>query len=65
MKTAAAISHFGSQGALAKALNVSQPAISKWGEEVPILRAYQIEVLTQGKLKVTSPLLGSSISSAA
>jgi hypothetical protein len=57
MKTADAITHFGSQGLLAKALDVSQPAISKWGEDVPVLRAYQIQVLTRGELTVDRLLI--------
>jgi DNA-binding transcriptional regulator YdaS (Cro superfamily) len=55
MKTSDVIAHFGGQGRLAKALDVSQPAISKWGETVPLLRAYQIQVITNGKLKVGIP----------
>jgi DNA-binding transcriptional regulator YdaS (Cro superfamily) len=51
MKKAAAIGHFGSQVKLAAAIGVSQAAISKWPEDVPELRAYQIERLTGGKLK--------------
>ncbi|WP_088211118.1 Cro/CI family transcriptional regulator [Shewanella sp. Shew256] len=57
MKKAAAIDHFGSQVKLAAAIGVSQAAISKWPDDVPELRAYQIELLTEGKLKAVSPLL--------
>ncbi|MFB2653850.1 Cro/CI family transcriptional regulator [Shewanella seohaensis] len=52
MKKAAAIDHFGSQVKLAAAIGVSQAAISKWPDDVPELRAYQIERLTHGALKV-------------
>lgn len=52
MKKAAAIDHFGSQVKLATAIGVSQAAISKWPDDVPELRAYQIERLTDGALKV-------------
>ncbi|ABE56543.1 conserved hypothetical protein [Shewanella denitrificans OS217] len=52
MKTKQAISYFGNKLKLAKALNVSKSAISQWGEDVPELRAYQIERLTRGALKV-------------
>jgi DNA-binding transcriptional regulator YdaS (Cro superfamily) len=52
MKTKEAISHFGNKLKLAKALNVSKSAVSQWGEDVPELRAYQIERLTRGALKV-------------
>lgn len=65
MKTADAIAHFGSQELLAKALGVSQPAISKWGEQIPALRAYQIQVLTSGALKVSAHLLGVTTQSVA
>ncbi|MFT6910059.1 MAG: hypothetical protein ACJAS1_006787 [Oleiphilaceae bacterium] len=65
MKTADAIKHFGSQGCLAKVLNISQPAISKWGEDVPVLRAYQIQVLTRGELVVDTPLLRANSQNAA
>lgn len=61
MKTADVIAHFGGQGRLAKAIDVSQPAISKWGETVPELRAYQIQVLTNGKLKANFPLIKQAV----
>lgn len=53
MKTKDAISHFGNKLKLAKALSVSKSAISQWGDDVPELRAFQIERLTAGKLKAT------------
>lgn len=45
------IEHFGSITATAKALGISHVAVSKWDETIPQGRAYQIEVLTGGKLK--------------
>ncbi len=51
MKTADVITHFGGITPLAKAIGVKTQAISQWGEIVPELRAYQIEVLTGGALK--------------
>ncbi|MGN5061415.1 Cro/CI family transcriptional regulator [Aeromonas sp. 6P] len=51
MKKADAINYFGSAAELAKKLNISEAAISQWGETIPQGRAYQIEVLTGGKLK--------------
>ena len=51
MRTSNAVEHFGSVRALAEVLNVSPQAIYDWGEEVPELRAYQLEVLTNGALK--------------
>lgn len=51
MKKADAISYFNSAAALAKALKISEAAISQWGQTIPQGRAYQIEVLTSGQLK--------------
>ena len=51
MKTDDVIAHFGGITPLAKALGVKTQAISQWGENIPKLRAYQIEVLTGGELK--------------
>lgn len=46
------IKHFGSIKAVADALNIKAPSVSEWRETIPKLRAYQIEKLTKGKLKV-------------
>jgi len=46
-----AINHFGSQAALAKALGIGRASVNGWGEEIPIGRQFQIEVLTDGVLK--------------
>ncbi|MFM5403498.1 Cro/CI family transcriptional regulator [Aeromonas veronii] len=51
MKKEDAISYFGSAAELARSLNISEPAVSRWGDTIPKGRAYQIEVLTSGKLK--------------
>jgi len=51
MKTAEAIKHFGSAASLAKVLKISSAAVSMWGEEVPVGRAYQLQVLTKGQLQ--------------
>ncbi|MGE6647970.1 Cro/CI family transcriptional regulator [Shewanella colwelliana] len=51
MKTKEAITYFGNKTSLAKALELTKSAISQWPEEVPELRAYQIERLTHGALK--------------
>lgn len=55
MRLCDAVAHFGSRAALAKALGVTKGAISQWGSKVPELRAYQIQTLTGGKLKVDEP----------
>lgn len=46
-----AVTHFGTQVELAKALEMSQGSVSLWGEYPPELRQLQIEALTKGKLK--------------
>lgn len=57
MKTQNVISHFGSKLKLAQALNVSKSAISQWGDDVPALRAFQIERLTHGALQVNAVVI--------
>lgn len=57
METNVAIHHFGNASNLAQALGVSKAAISQWGQKVPQLRAYQIERITNGKLKAEEPEL--------
>jgi len=54
MKTAEAIEHFGSRQKLADALGVSREATYVWGDTVPLLRQYQLQVITAGRL-VASP----------
>ncbi|MFM5373345.1 Cro/CI family transcriptional regulator [Aeromonas veronii] len=51
MKKQDALDHFGGVVGLAKALGCKPQAISQWGETIPKGRAYQIEVMTGGKLK--------------
>jgi DNA-binding transcriptional regulator YdaS (Cro superfamily) len=51
MKTNHAVKYFGSKAALARALGINKGAVSQWGERVPKGRAYQIEVMTGGRLK--------------
>ena len=51
MKKSEAILYFGSQSKLAKALGLQRASVSKWGDEVPPLRALQLEELTNGALK--------------
>jgi DNA-binding transcriptional regulator YdaS (Cro superfamily) len=45
MKKEQAIKLAGSQSELAKLLNISQPAVSMWGENVPKMRVWQLLVL--------------------
>ena len=44
------ITHFGTQAALAKELNISSPAISVWGDVIPKGRAAELHLLTSGEL---------------
>lgn len=48
------ISFFETQEKAAKALGITQQAVARWvaSGEVPSLRQYQIEKVTNGKLKV-------------
>lgn len=46
-----AIDFFGSKSGLAKALNIGRPAVTNWGDTIPESRQFQIEVITEGKLK--------------
>lgn len=60
MKKIDVLNHFGSQADVASALTaggypISQPAICKWPEDVPPLRAFQIERITNGKLSAELP----------
>lgn len=53
MKKADVIKHFGGVIKTAKALKINKSSVSQWGSKVPMLRAYEIERLTHGKLKAT------------
>ena len=50
MKTKDVLSYFGSYNAIAEALQIDQSAARHWGEDVPSLRQFQIQVLTNGAL---------------
>ncbi|WNO60863.1 Cro/CI family transcriptional regulator [Rheinheimera sp. MMS21-TC3] len=51
MKKADVISHFGGVIKTAKALGITSQSISQWPDQIPELRAYQIQHLTGGALK--------------
>lgn len=51
MRTQDAADFFGGKSKLAEALGVSPSAITQWGEYVPLVRQYQIQVVSKGKLK--------------
>lgn len=45
------LDYFETQAAIAKALNITQSAVSQWDDRPPMLRQYQLQILTQGKLR--------------
>lgn len=51
MKTAQVNKFFGNSSATARACGLTPQAVAKWEEKVPHLRQFQIEVITNGKLK--------------
>ena len=51
MKKQDAIRHFEGITKLANALGILHSAVSQWGEEVPIRRAFELERITKGILK--------------
>lgn len=51
MKKLDAIAYFKSASKLAKALGISRMSVSKWAEEIPQRRAFEIERITSGVLK--------------
>ena len=54
MKKKTVIEHFGGVLATAKALGITSQSVSQWSEEIPELRAFQIERLTNGLLTVAA-----------
>lgn len=52
MRKDEAIKHFGTASALADALGIRVASVSEWGEMVPEGRAYQLQVMTAGALRV-------------
>jgi hypothetical protein len=56
MKTQDAIDLFGSKVAIAEALGISKQAVTEWGDDVPLGRQYQLQVVTNGALIADSHL---------
>lgn len=47
-----ALKHYGSRNKIAKALGINRQAITRWADSgIPELRQYELEALTDGKLK--------------
>ena len=55
MRKIDAVSHFGNSTKLAEALGITKGSVSQWKETIPKLRAYEIERITGGALKVVNP----------
>lgn len=51
------LNYFGNQADVAQVLGISQAAVSKWPKIIPLLRALQLEKLTNGKLKADEKLV--------
>lgn len=51
MKTREAVQYFGGVKKLADALGIWPHNISRWGDDVPKARAFELEVKTGGKLR--------------
>ncbi|EPY9201655.1 Cro/CI family transcriptional regulator [Morganella morganii] len=56
MKKEDVINYFGGICKTADALGIKHPSVSGWDEVIPKGRAYEIEKLTNGKLKYNSAL---------
>lgn len=57
MKTAEAIRRAGGRNALGRILGISGSAISQWGEDIPLLRRYELKERKPGWFrKVRRPL---------
>jgi len=59
MKTKDVIEYFGSAANAARALGIKRQAVAKWGDLVPEARAYHVQVVTNGALKVDPAVYGS------
>jgi len=65
MKKDDVVSYFGGVGKAAKALGLSHASVSGWGEIIPKGRAFEIQVLTKGKLSIDLTLYKKTSSPAA
>ncbi|MFB9087150.1 Cro/CI family transcriptional regulator [Erwinia tracheiphila] len=52
MRKSDVINFFGGVCKTAEALGIKHPSVSEWPEIIPEGRAYQLENITRGKLKV-------------
>jgi DNA-binding transcriptional regulator YiaG len=58
MRYTEAIKHFGSEAQLARALGISRQAVNLWKspDRIPKGSAYQLQVITAGRLRVLPEL---------
>lgn len=54
MTTEQVIKHFGGAAKVAEALCIGRSAVSQWGDEPPLGRQFQIEIITDGQLKAST-----------
>ncbi len=52
MRKSVAVKHFGTEAAVAAALEISRAAVNKWGDVVPLESATALETLSHGAVKV-------------
>lgn len=50
------LAHYGTQAAVAAALDISRAAVNKWGEVVPLEQARSLEIITGGAVRVDEAL---------
>lgn len=55
MTTDEVVAHYGSIKKVCSVLDIYPQSFYAWGEHPPILRQYQIQVLTDNKLKAEAP----------
>ena len=45
------LKHFKSKADIARALNIQPQALTNWNKHIPMRRQYELERITEGKLK--------------
>ncbi len=58
MKKTEVVTHFGTLQAVADALGITIGAVWQWGEDLPVGRQAEIELITGGALKADLPRRG-------
>lgn len=61
MYTKDAVTYFKGKARLAAALHITPSAVSQWGTRIPMLRQYELQVITAGKLKAEPPIANSKV----